>query len=475
MVGGVVAHQGAEHAQLQPAEHQILGGVAAEAAQVGAAVEEAAHVQGRQHLQIQLDVAPPGGIVALPHAAIAVSAHKAGAAEQQEALAAVIPAEALGSGAGHVSAVEVVDLVVADGLAVHFVVEAAVVLHVVGRAVEGVLQGKGAVDVQVLIAQLVRHGKGLGNALLGVEQRRLVHVVPEALDALVHQLAVFAAEPGAHVLPQEIREVAAARPHRTHKGLAVGLLHKVVLLQAHVAGVIALQLLHARIDDGDQPDVIRPHVIVELPQIGEARLVPGEVLEVLHVVDIHAHAVQGDVAVAMLLHHIAHLRIGGIAPAGLDVAKGPLGGQIAAANESAELLADGSEAVSLDDVHAQVAVLGGNDGGIAPGVAQVELHGAGIVKIHAKELLPAAEQQQVVGGVDAGLVLRVGEIVGVPGTVQVAALVDAPQALAQAKHQVVRIHVDGKAHLAVLHLGGKERHSGFFRSKLPHHRAGMDR
>ena len=70
--GGVVAQQGREDAHAVPAQHKVLGGVAAKAANVGAFVQETAHVQGGHHVQAEQNVAPPGLVIAGPDTAIPV-------------------------------------------------------------------------------------------------------------------------------------------------------------------------------------------------------------------------------------------------------------------------------------------------------------------------------------------------------------------------------------------------------------------
>ena len=70
--GGVVAQQGREDAHAVPAQHKVLGGVAAKAANVGAFVQETAHIQGGHHVQAEQNMAPPGLVIAGPDTAIPV-------------------------------------------------------------------------------------------------------------------------------------------------------------------------------------------------------------------------------------------------------------------------------------------------------------------------------------------------------------------------------------------------------------------
>ena len=68
----MVAQQGREDAQPVPAQQQILGGVAAKAANVGTLVQKAAHIQRGHHMQGKQNVAPPRLVVAGPDAAVSV-------------------------------------------------------------------------------------------------------------------------------------------------------------------------------------------------------------------------------------------------------------------------------------------------------------------------------------------------------------------------------------------------------------------
>ena len=110
---GVIAHEGRKEAEFQPAEGEVGGGVLAEAAEVGTAVEEAAHLDGGHHLDVGQQLAPRGVVVAQPDAAPPVRPDDAAAAVEQGALAGAERLERLTGGTGHGAAVEVVDAVVA--------------------------------------------------------------------------------------------------------------------------------------------------------------------------------------------------------------------------------------------------------------------------------------------------------------------------------------------------------------------------
>ena len=76
-------------------QQELAGGVGAEAAQVRSGIEEAAHVQGGHHLQVQEQMGPPGLVVSGPDSAVAVHPDVGGAGEREEAPVRVSPLERL--------------------------------------------------------------------------------------------------------------------------------------------------------------------------------------------------------------------------------------------------------------------------------------------------------------------------------------------------------------------------------------------
>ena len=131
---GVVAHQRGEQTELKPAQGKIRRGIGGEAAEVGTAVQETAHLDTGHHLDVGQQLGPAGIVVAQPDAAVAVAANEAGTAVKQGALARTQVGKGFPCGAGHAAAIKVVDLIVAHFLAVHLVVETGVVCRAVHQA-----------------------------------------------------------------------------------------------------------------------------------------------------------------------------------------------------------------------------------------------------------------------------------------------------------------------------------------------------
>ena len=107
--------------------------------------------------------------------------------------------------------------------------------------------------------------------------------------------------PGLRV--QHVGEVAPPRPDGSLKIGSVGPLAEVALFLALVADRIACFLLDAGVDDGHQRTLLF-HLGYKAGKIGEILRVDGEVLVVVHVVDVHVHHVQGNVGLAVFGHHL---------------------------------------------------------------------------------------------------------------------------------------------------------------------------
>ena len=381
----MVAHQGGKDPQGQPPQQQIPGGVGVEAPQIRPHIQEAAHIQRGQHLEVQQQMAPPGVVVPSPYAAVPVHPDAGGPGEQQKPLARGNAGQPLRGGPGHVVAEQVVDLVVADHFAPHLVVKALVVLGVVAQVQPA--QGLAAVVHQALLVHHRGVGQTLRKPLPGIEDGGLVHVVPEALDAAVGEGLVLAAEPGPGLGVQYVGEVAPTRPHHRLKVGAVGPLAEVTLGLALVANGVALFLLDPGVDDGHQPDPLLFHLGHKAGKVGEFLGVHREILEVVHVVDVHVHHVQGNMGLAVFGDHFLKVGPGLVAVAALAEAKGKLGRDVAVADDGPELLDHIAGAVAGDDVKGQVGPLTGDFQTIPAGEADIKPNPGGIVEEQPQILL----------------------------------------------------------------------------------------
>ena len=335
------------------------------------------------------------------------------------------------------------DPVVTDALAVYLVVEAGVVfgaVHQAHNAAHDLLEEIFLLDVRHLAH--LGHGVEEGfQPVGGVEKGRLVHIVPEALNAEVRQHFVPPAEPLPHFRAEEIGKIRLAGPDRGHKGGAVGLFAEVILGKALLAGLVLFVDAHARVNDGHQTDALGLEVVGELFQVGEALFVHGKIGVALHVVDVHADHVQRQVVGLVLLCHRADVGFGLVAEAALGQTKGPFRRDVAAADEGAELPAQGVLVPAGKQIQLIVRLLGADGQGVVPGVADVIMDFSGEIYKEAKALRSIADQQKIVRTIVGKLVLGVAGLVGVVGDVMPAALVQPAGHFAQAVNDAVLLHL----------------------------------
>ena len=158
-LGGVIAIEGLEGADLDPASEQIGRRRAAESADVVADERDAAEAEVEGQLRAEAHLVPGGGVVAGPGEAVALAAGIGGARHHEGTLVGTQLEQPFVGGALVLHAEDVVNLGVRGGAG--------------GEA--------GLVDAVNVVE---RHGEGGA-----VEDGRLVHVVPEAGDAVLARIA----------------------------------------------------------------------------------------------------------------------------------------------------------------------------------------------------------------------------------------------------------------------------------------------
>ena len=322
----------------------------------------------------------------------------------------------------------------------------------------------------VLPAQFVHALKESLEPLRRIKQRRLVHIIPEALDAAVGQRLVLQAEPLPHLRTQEVRKVSLAGPHRRHKGRAVGFGAEVTVCKALGTDGVCRVDAHTCIDDGHQPDALCLQFGAQGGKVREALFVYGKIRVVLHIIDVHADHIQRQIVLFVLTGHLPHILSGFIAKAALCQTKGPLGRDIAAADELPELAADIVQVAAGDDVEGIVRLFGRKAQGVVFGVADIVTHFAREIDEHAKAFTAraAVNEQKIVRTIVGKLVFAVAGFIGVVGNVVPAALVDAARHFAQTVHDGIRSHPVFPAAF----LSGEKGHRPGGNGNVLHHTVG---
>ena len=173
-----------------------------------------------------------------------------------------------------------------------------------------------------------------------VEDSGFIHIVPESFDALVCQEPVLTSEPCARLVIQQIREMRIPRPHSRYEVASVFTPAEVAVLDAFLVHIVAFLHLDARVDDGNQPDILIFHFLNKFRKVREIFFVQCKILEILHIVDIHVDHVQRNIIFPISLHYMAEIILRLITPSALAKTKSISRRDIASADDLPELLYD---------------------------------------------------------------------------------------------------------------------------------------
>ena len=314
---------------------------------------------------------PSAAIVAGPRGGVALRARIGRASEHEGAFAGLQFQQAFVSRAGVFHAEDVVGGAVVDGRAV----------------IEAVYRAEG-------------HG------LVGTkEDRRLIHVVPEAGGAHGDEILVEAAPPVAHAREREIGENAVPGPYLANINRAIGIFDERIILGPRVVRHVAVVGVFLDVQVGDQDRVkalgakIRNHFL----EGGKVFAIDGEGGIALLIVNVQVDDIGGDFLVAQSFHNFADARLGIIAIAALLVTERPERGQRRSAGHGRVLLDDFFRFGTGDEVVVQLTAFSAKRKVVSRLFAEVERTAVSIVEENAvRDAFPQADKER------DGFVERVG-------------------------------------------------------------------
>ena len=280
-----------ERPKAHPASEELAVAVICEAANIRPGKRLSREPEVDRHRDRHVQVLPCRGVIPGPCRAVPLTAKIVRAREHKGSLAGVGIHHALARRTDHLHAVHIV------------------VAPVVAHAAQ---LGVGIVDI------------GLGHRLgLNIEHGRLVHVVPDAVDVVRHELLVQTGPPLADLLVEVVGEHTHARPDLARVGLSLGVLDPHIVLGARVVDEVSLFPLHAGVDHPDVAEADRVEVVVEPLGIGELLIIKGENPVAVHVIDVHPDDIGGQLAAAELVGDLTHAGVGVVRVAALVIPDRP--------------------------------------------------------------------------------------------------------------------------------------------------------
>jgi len=324
----------------------------------------------------------------------------------------------------------------------NLVEEQPVVACLVEWAAWNVCKFKEWLNVKVFAFERFHFFKRVGKTFRAVEKCRFVHVVPKAFYSQVDEFFVLRSKPSARVFIQEIRKPRVARPHAAGKVRAVFLLAEESFCFSFIADWISFFNLYARIDYRHKPHVLCLHFRDEWFECRKFFFAYGEVLEVVHVVNVKVHCVERNVAFTVFFYYGTYIVFRAVAPAALLVAECPERCNITSAHQRPELRHNVVKNVCAfiwrNHIQCNVSSIGADSERVFLRKANVKFNAGGVVKVKPESFF-AAYDDEVVRSVQRFTVLWLVWNVAAVAHVLEAALVYAAYWFAKAKDNVFRL------------------------------------
>src|SRR5579859_5897437 len=216
----------------------------------------------------------------------------------------------------------------------------------------------------------------------GEEDRGLVHIVPEAGDAHVHEILVKTSPPITRAGKRKIRKDAVARPDFSNVHRAVRILDEDVLPDPRIVGNVAVAWIFFDMQVGDENRAhsLRAKIRNHLFEMRKILAIHGKGGVALLIVDVEINGIGGNLFITQRLDDLARPRFWVIAVAALLVAKRPERRKRRAANESGELLHDILRLWTGNEVIIQLAAVRSKRKIIARRFSEIKAAAVGVVE-----------------------------------------------------------------------------------------------
>ena len=268
-------------------------------------------------------------------------------------------------------------------LPVHIVVHGFIILLVICNTCCHTRDAPDIIHSLVLINEFLHGFLQLTHTLRGEEDRRLIHVIPEALYTCIREDLVFCTEPSSRLRVQHIREMRISRPYRRNEITSICSLAEVVICHALLIHIVTFLDLYTGIYDRDQAYIILFQILHILRKIAKI-VIYGEILIAIHVIYIHVDHIDRDVVLSIFSRHRLKVLRCLVSPAALSKSKCKLWRDITPSDHLPELPCDIIWAVTCYHIDIQICAVAENVQLIALRISHVKCDRGWIVKIQAK-------------------------------------------------------------------------------------------
>ena len=319
---------------------------------------------------------PPRSIVSLPDSSEPVHSDIRCSGKQQNSLFRHVTFKRLRGRSRHIIAKQVMYLIVTVTFSSIIMIKRCIVLWIITDASNHSGHFEKGIHIKVHRLIVFHFLKDLFQMLFGIKDRRLIHIIPEAVNSLVDQNPVLIAKPLPCLIIEHIRKAAFPGPYPDNKILSVFVLAEVSVLFSFFVDIIAIFLFHTTINNRNKMDILFLHFFDKLFKIGEAVPVNREVLIPLHIINVQIDTVDGNVMLFIFRCHFTHFLCRIIAPTTLPITKCPAGCNIASSDQFTEFLHYIPVGSCLNQINFIVLLFHGNAKIINIGITNIEGHPA---------------------------------------------------------------------------------------------------
>ena len=275
----MITHQWCEYTKCKKTKQQFSCRITAKSSKVSTCIQETAHIQRRQHLQVKKDMRPPGFIIACPDSAITVHSDIRRSGKHQKTFFRVNAFKSFSCCSCHIVAKKIMYFVMTDLFAIDIVIKSFVIFRIICNTEHLVLHFPGIGLAFGILCK--RSGKFfcLCKAFGRIKDRRLVHIIPETFYSLFDQKTIFVPEPFSGFRIQHIRKMGISRPYSCNKITSVFSLAEIVVFDTFLVNLISRLNLHTGINDRNQANILVIHFLHKFWKIREIFFIHCEIFE----------------------------------------------------------------------------------------------------------------------------------------------------------------------------------------------------
>ena len=394
----MITHQWCEYTKCKKTKQQFSCRITAKSSKVSTCIQETAHIQRRQHLQVKKDMRPPGFIIACPDSAITVHSDIRRSGKHQKTFFRVNAFKSFSCCPCHIVTKKIMHFVMTDLFAIDIVIKSFVIFRII-RNSEHLALHRPWMDLAFgILCKLSGKFFCLCKTFRRIKDRRLIHIIPETFYSLFDQKTIFVSEPFSGFRIQHIREMSISRPYSCNKITSVFSLAEIVVFDTFLVNLISRLNLDTGINDRDQANILVIHFLHEFRKIREILFTHCEIFECLHVINIHVNHVDWDMILPMSFCDSTEIFFRRIPPAALSETKSKLRWDIAASDYMTELFYDIICILTFKHINIQVSIFAGYPEGILSVISNIKGQFRWIVKKQSKCSL-STHNNKVVGSV----------------------------------------------------------------------------